>query len=91
MDILSATILECLNTTLSVIYSVLQLHLCPWCSKDQPDPGPSLAPRDYQEAERPELDLKPHPQEVNYLTGKEAPSSVLINYLRRCNYSEHMC
>ena len=35
MDILSATILECLNTTLSEIYSV-QLHLCPWCSKDQP-------------------------------------------------------
>ena len=36
MDILSATILECLNTTLLEIYSVLQLHLCPWCSKDQP-------------------------------------------------------
>ena len=31
----------------------------------------------------------PHPQELNYLAGKEAPSSVLINYLRRCNYSEY--
>ena len=31
----------------------------------------------------------PHPQEVNYLAGKEAPSSVLINYLWRCNYSEY--
>ena len=36
VDILSATILECLNTTLS---SVLLQHLCPWCSKDQPVPG----------------------------------------------------
>ena len=31
----------------------------------------------------------PHPQEVNYLAGKEAPSSVLINYLWRYNYSEY--
>ena len=55
MDILSATILECLNTTLS---EFIQSY-------------------------------KPHPQEVNYLAGKEAPSSVLINYLWRCNYSEY--
>ena len=31
----------------------------------------------------------PHPQEVNYLAGKEAPSSVLINFLWRLNYSEY--
>ena len=31
----------------------------------------------------------PHPQEVNYLAGKEAPSSVLINYLWHYNYSEY--
>ena len=44
--------------------------------------------------ERPELAFiikreAPHPQEVNYLAGKEAPSSVLINYLWRYNYSEY--
>ena len=69
---------------------------------------PSLAPWALwcQEAEMPELAFSlieaphpqevnylagkeaPHPQEVNYLAGKEAPSSVLINYLWRCNYSE---
>ena len=91
MDIVSATILECLNTTLSEIYSVLQLHLFPWCSKDQPVLvlvwlhetilGP-VGPRSGK-AEA------PHPQEVNYLAGKEAPSSVLINYLWRYNYSEY--
>ena len=45
-----------------------------------------------QEVERPELAFiieAPHPQEVNYLAGTEAPSSVLINYLWRCNYSEY--
>ena len=102
MDILSA-VLECLNTTLSEIYSVLQLHLCPWCSKDQTNLGPSLAPRDYPGPRRAEkwkgpnsflllsatLIEAPHPQELNYLAGKEAPSSVLINYLWRCNYSEY--
>ena len=31
----------------------------------------------------------PYPQEVNYLAGKEAPSSVQITYLRRLNYSEY--
>ena len=31
----------------------------------------------------------PHPHEVNYLAGKEASSSVLINYLWRYNYSEY--
>ena len=31
----------------------------------------------------------PHPQEVNYLAGKEALSSVLINYLWRYNYREY--
>ena len=30
-----------------------------------------------------------HPQEVNYLAGKEAPSSVLSNYLWYYNYSEY--
>ena len=47
--------------------------------------------------ERPKLALllsatlieAPHPQEVNYLAGKEAPSMVLINYLWRYNYSEY--
>ena len=44
--------------------------------------------------ERPELAFitlieAPHPQELNYLAGKEAPSSVLINYLWRYNYSEY--
>ena len=33
--------------------------------------------------------MAPHPQEVYYLAGKEAPSSILINYLWRCNYSEY--
>ena len=66
MDILSATILECLNTTL---YSVLQLSA-------------TLieAPQNY---------FIINPQEVNYLAGKEAPSSALINYLWRYNYSEY--
>ena len=31
----------------------------------------------------------PYPQEVNYLAGKEAPSSVQITYLRCLNYSEY--
>ena len=31
----------------------------------------------------------PYPQEVKILAGKEAPSSVLINYLWRYNYSEY--
>ena len=94
MDILSATILECLNTTLSEIYSV-QLHLCPWCSKDQPvlvlvwlrqtilGPG---GPK----SGKARISFAPHPQEVNYLAGKEVPSSVLINYLWRYNYSEYI-
>ena len=58
-------------------------------------PGLSLAPRDYpgprrdQEAERPELAfiIKRRATGVNYLAGKEAPSSVLTNYLWRYNYS----
>ena len=57
-------------------------------------PGPSLAPRDYPgprsgKATVATLIEAPHPQEVNYLAGKEAPNSVLINYLWRCNYSEY--
>ena len=45
--------------------------------------------------ERPELAIQPtlievpHTQEVNYFAGKEAPSSVLINYLWHLNYSEY--
>ena len=58
--------------------------------------GPSLAPW-AKKRKGPNLLLllsatlieAPHPQEVNYLAGKEAPSSVLINYLWRCNYSEY--
>ena len=97
MDILSTTIIECLNTTLS---SVLQLHLCPWCSKDQPvlclvwlcetilaPVGPRSG--NFAFIIKPTLIEGPHPQEVNYLAGKEAPSSVLINYLWYYNYSDY--
>ena len=95
--------IRCLNKTLSYIYSVLQLHLCPWCSEDQqvlvlvwiretilgPVRGP-VGPRSgkarisfYLSATLIEV---PHPQEVNYLAAKEAPSS---DYLWRYNYSEY--
>ena len=84
-DILSATILECLNKTLSESYSVLQLHLCPWCSKDLPVLGLVWLRETILDPVGPRSGK--HPQEVNYLAGKEAPSSVLINYLWRYNYS----
>ena len=100
MDIFSATILECLNTTLS-IYSILQLHLCPMFKRPTSPGNP--APRDYPGPHRTKkrngpnyllllsatLIEAPHPLEVNYLAGKEAPSSVVINYLWCYNYSEY--
>ena len=88
MDILSATILECLNTTLSV-----QSYNCIIIPFPKVFKRPtSLAPRNYPGPRRAKkwkgpnsllllsvtLIEAPHLQEVNYLAGKEAPSSVLI-------------
>ena len=91
MDILSATILECLNTTLSEFIQSYKLHLCRWFKRPT-SPGPSLAPRDYPGPHKAKmwkgpnsllllsatLIEAPHPQEVNYLAGKEAPRLEII-------------
>ena len=81
MDILSATIFRMSkHDSFRNVFSPTTAPL-PMVFKRPTSAGPSLAPWALwdQEAERPELLSAtlieaPHPQEVNYLAGKEAPS-----------------